>query len=713
MKQLTPLLALLLGLALLVPLVLLSVDRGPFERTAVGREAPRWEVALDGAAEPGNGDAYEALLALSASDELGALSHARRRQGAILLPLFALLVFLLALPHAGRWAATGAGLLAVVMAPVALGATAIVPAMPATLLILAGIVILDRRRSVPGWCAAGVLVGLGTTGQPTLGWAVFLLLAALAWIRPGRTRRTWAFLVLTLAWVGGGLVGSLATESVFPQVPGVEAYRGHRTVASGVSPRRGDSDEGRWWSYADFRRGAFRAAGGPVDPDVVQLHWWKRALQEGALHPLAELRRAGLHLLTSFQADPLPREVSVSYLLQRTERGGLQALLWVTRLLLPLGLIGLWIGRRWVSAPLLVAAGSGLAAATLTYADPDTRLLTLAGLLVGIGVFARAMAAGPTRRRWVGAALVLPAILIWGIWPARGGVPGMQVQGDDAYFLGTLYDVEKRGSVAQREYDRALRMDPENPYPRLALAVMLARDQLHEQASLELENLVAQHPRFLAGWLLLARTYEMQQRWPEGAAAYESLLQLEPWNPEFLNNYGTLLIQMGLYEQAVAALEAALVADPDYTLARENLEQLRARGLAPPAGADLDPFQAAQEGVLSRLREGNAAAAEDSLLAAYERFGRVSQLEYLEGLLRLAQGRGEEAVAMFLPLQEEMQGDVLFLNNLGSAYALTGNEEQAREIWESALRLQPDNYRIRQNLLRLNAADSLDTAPGR
>ena len=148
MKRLAPVLSLLLGLAVLVPLVLLSVDRGPFDRTPVGREAPRWDRAQEEAPEPGTRDAYGRLLALSASDELGAVQDARRRQAAVFLPLFAVLVFLLALPHVGRWAATGAGLLAVVMAPVVLGATAIVPAMPATLLILAGIVILDRSRSV-------------------------------------------------------------------------------------------------------------------------------------------------------------------------------------------------------------------------------------------------------------------------------------------------------------------------------------------------------------------------------------------------------------------------------------------------------------------------------------------------------------------------------------------------------------------------------------
>jgi tetratricopeptide (TPR) repeat protein len=496
-------------------------------------------------------------------------------------------------------------------------------------------------------------------------------------------------------------------------VPGVEAYRGHREAASGVSPRRADPDEGRWWSLADFQRGAIRAADGrSLTEGEVQAHWWKRSLEEVGEHPLSEMRRGLLHLLSSFQADPLPRDVSTAYLLERTDRGGLAAVVWLTRILLPLGLIGFWIGRRNLSGPILVAGLSGLVAATLTYADPDSRLVTVAALAIGAGMFVHAMATGSRRARWTGLALVVPAVLLWGLWPARGGVPGMEVQAEDAFFLGALYDQEQRGSVAQREYDRALRMDPDNPLPRFALAGMLARDQLYERASEELERLVERHPRFYPGLLMLARLYEQQQRWPEGAQVYLGLLQLEPWNPELHNNYATLMVQMGLYEQATAALQTALRIDPDYTLARENLEGLRNMGLAPGTGAGGDPLRSAQEGVLARIREGNPAAAEDSLQAAYGRFGTIPSLVYLEGILRLSQGRPREAIDLFQPMYDERKSDPMFLNNLGSAYAEGGELEEARKVWEEALRLQPDNYRIQRNLLRIQAVmDSLEASP--
>jgi len=710
MRRLIPVLVLVLGLGALVPAVLTTVDRGPFERTPVGREALRW----DGAQASGPArDAYDRMLTPLAGAELGAVQSARHRQGAVLLPLLAGLVFLLALPHVGAWYAVASGLLSVLMAPIVLGSTALVPALPAAVAALAGLVVLDRRRGLLGWAAAGFGAALAASLEPGLGWGAILLLFVAALIRPGGTRRPWALIALAVAWMGAGLaVGTLGSASL-PEVSGVEAYQGHRAAASGVSPRRGDTDEGRWWTYPDFRRGAIRAADRSVGAGEVQVHWWKRAVEEGFRHPLSEARRGALHLLTSFQADPLPRDVSVAYLLQRTDGDGLLPLVWLTRFLLPLGLVGFWIGRRRVSAPLLVALLSGLVAATLTFADPDTRLLTVAGLVVGVGLFLRTMGSGPASSRWMGAALAVPAVLVWGLWPARGGVPGMQVQGDDAYFLGVLYDTEQRGSVAQREFDRALRIDPDNPYPLLALASMLARDQLYEEASRQLEPLVQRHPRFYPGLLLLARLYEQQQDWPEGARIYERLLQLEPWNAELLNNYGTILIQMGLYEEGAAALEAALRADPNYQLARENLEGLKARGFVPGAPPSGDPLRIAQEGILSRLREGNTAAAEDSLQAAYGTFGRIPQLLYLEGLLRLAQGRGNEAVERMKPLHESMKNDALFLNNLGSAYATAGDTASARRVWEEGLRLQPDNFRIRRNLASLDRPDTLDTAPGR
>jgi tetratricopeptide (TPR) repeat protein len=172
------------------------------------------------------------------------------------------------------------------------------------------------------------------------------------------------------------------------------------------------------------------------------------------------------------------------------------------------------------------------------------------------------------------------------------------------------------------------------------------------------------------------------------------------------------MVQMGLYEQATAALQTALRIDPDYTLARENLEGLRNMGLAPGTGAGVDPLRSAQEGVLARIREGNTAAAEDSLQAAYGRFGTIPSLVYLEGILRLSQGRPREAIDLFQPMYDERKSDPMFLNNLGSAYAEGGELEEARKVWEEALRLQPDNYRIQRNLLRIQAVmDSLEASP--
>jgi Flp pilus assembly protein TadD len=92
--------------------------------------------------------------------------------------------------------------------------------------------------------------------------------------------------------------------------------------------------------------------------------------------------------------------------------------------------------------------------------------------------------------------------------------------------------------------------------------------------------------RFLRGVILT-----QQQKPEEAIAAFRALNEDMPELPEPYNNLAVLYAAQGRYDDARRVLETAVVAHPDYALARENLgdvyAQLAARAYA--QAAKLDP----------------------------------------------------------------------------------------------------------------------------
>ena len=709
MKRALPLLAFLIAGGAVLAVLSPRIDRGPFERTPMGMEAVYWSAAAQGTAvtAPGIGNpVYPQILRALVSPDPGTVAPARRVLTTVSLSLFAVLVLVLVWRRAGPWYGALSGVGTLVAGPLVLSAGTLTPAVPGALLLLLALVLLDAGGSrIVFWGLTGVLIGLAGRLEPQLSWVLLVLLVLGALFRPLGEKRLVRPAVLAGGWLAAVVLTALVFESppLFPRVSGIEMYRGHRAAASGVDPRRGDADSLRWWGMVDFVREASREENRLLSLPEAESVWASRAPGGEFTRPLATLKRAGVKTLASFQGDPLPREVSSAFIQERSDGKGLGIALWVGRILIPLGLVGLVVAGRRTGRALGTAALSGLGAALLTYATPDIRILTVAAALGGVGLWAERMIRGSLRTRMVALGGGVAAVGVLGFWPPAGGTPGLGISGDDHYHLGTVYEMEQRGSAAIREYERALRLDPTNPYPHLAIARMLAADNVNQEAILELEQLRTRYPGFVPGLVGLTRLYEAEEEWRNATTVYDDLIAQEPWNPEHWNNLGTMYVQLGLYGQAVRALEQALQLAPDYQTARGNLQSLQARGLAPGLpGEGADSLRVAQEKILTSIRNGQTEEAERLLGDAYTRFGedRV-EFRFVEGTLRLVSRDFEEAVAIFESLRGSMGSNVILLNNLGAAYRGLGNLEKAIEVYEEALRIHPSNERVRVALEEL------------
>ena len=726
LKRALPILVLLGVTGVSLVLVALPLDRGPFQGSPQTGEGRFWDSGrqihasglLAWKSDPTTSPLYSLVLSPFATSELGSVSAARRMLVIFTLPLMTLLVTALAWRGYGPWPAVVSGAAVLLCAPIVLDAGTFTPAVPAVLLALGVLLLLSFRTTFISCALVGLLLAAVVRFLPVLGWTLALsALIAIALLRDGPRWPRVAVCMGTLLIATGVLDVSGRTGSAFPTTSVLDVYRGHRAPASGVTPRRGDTDDRSWWGPIDYLREASREKNARLTPPAASVYWLQRAVVESVTHPLDELRRSGVKLLATFQADPMPRGVSAAFLIDRAENPWpLRVTTWISRLLLPLGLVGLIAGlsralrqdggiRVRTTCLLALGAVAGWLSASVTFADADHRLLSVLCLCGGLAPF---MALARTRWRMTVAG-ALASVLALGFLPVWGAVPGLGIMYADHLEVGALYDREGRGSAAMREYERAVRQNRNDPYPRFAIAGLFARDNVVDQAIAELEHLRENHADFVPGLQALASLYQNQERWVEAAALHGELTQLEPWNPEHFNNLGTMYAQVGYYDLATRALETAVALDPTYQVARDNLEGLRGQGLAPGAPAGADPLRVTQEHILGHLRSGNLPEAKAELDSAYTRFGRDRfELHFLEGTLLLLSGDPVASIPLLESAVKHMQANVPVLANLGTAYARAGRLEDARRIFKEALRIQPANLQIQQSLKGLETTlDSL------
>lgn len=713
-----PALLLVAGLVLSVAFSFLFVDRGPFEKTPVGIESAQVTLAREigsrDASEPNPGTLYPRLLA-TVSPAFGRLlapiaadgdaaGAGRRVLTAVTLPALLLLVFALARrasgsAMAGALAAIAAGF----SAPFVLAAGSFDPAMLAAVLALGALVAAQDARGALRWGTAGALAGLAARFLPAVGW--ILGIALIVWLVTRReVRRIPALGAVMGAWLVAAAASSLLGpgEPLLPRISPIEFFHGHRAAARGLAPQRVDEDLTRWWGPMELRAASARdlgrqPSGGEIDAWCLRQGWAGLTAAPGHA-----LQRGGVKAIAVLQGEALPREVGPRFLAERSEKPGLSISLWVGRLLLPLGLGALVMSGRRSGGALYAGLAVGVAAAWVGYAQPGYQLVALGAAGAGLAMWLPLVRTGKAAGSRIAGAAAIGAL--FAVAPLAGAVPGLGVGSIDHEYLGLHYLREDRGSPAMREFDRALRLDEENPFPRIAIADMLARDQVAAEAIGELAAVRERHPDLIQPRTFLASLYERQEQWPEAAAVFEELSRLDPFRADFRNNIGTSLIRAGYYDRAEAAFRAALDVDPDHETSRANLRALVERGFALPDSVGAGEPASAQEYatlVVAAIRAQDLSAADSLLASAYRRFGRDDvSLRFTEATVRIQQGRGEEGILILESLRPAMGNNEVFLHNLAAAYAGSGRLDEGIAIWEDLLRRNPSNDMVRRSLER-------------
>ena len=73
-----------------------------------------------------------------------------------------------------------------------------------------------------------------------------------------------------------------------------------------------------------------------------------------------------------------------------------------------------------------------------------------------------------------------------------------------------------------------------------------------------------------------------QKKYPEALSAYQELYAAEPENVSIINNIGVVQMFQGNFSEAEKYFSQALVVNPNYALARKNLDFVRTKASPSP-----------------------------------------------------------------------------------------------------------------------------------
>ncbi len=328
--------------------------------------------------------------------------------------------------------------------------------------------------------------------------------------------------------------------------------------------------------------------------------------------------------------------------------------------------------------------------------------------------------------------LIFPAVAQQGppAAPPAASPTAVPDQGDSYYHftMGALYeqlfeqayDSPQRSNYARQaidHYRRAYTLDPRSEVIGERLAEMYAKAQRIRDAVLEAQEILARDPDNLAARRLLARIYvrtlgdmESQKTQPETLARaveqYEHIVRLDPDDGEAAIWLARLYRFQNRHEEAERVLRSLVAAQPNHTLALEQLAQLQLDSGRWRAAADLLEKETQGDDVPASLLAllGEAYSQGEQWPQAEDAFRRAVELDPAEPAYRrhLArtlsqQNKNAEASEQYLRLAEQEPRDPEPHLRLAQIYRRMGRLDEAEQSVLTARQLAPGSLEVIYN----------------
>lgn len=273
-----------------------------------------------------------------------------------------------------------------------------------------------------------------------------------------------------------------------------------------------------------------------------------------------------------------------------------------------------------------------------------------------------------------------------------------------AYYAQGYHNLNKKDKnmlIKAEEYLlKALTFDKYSVPPLENLLRLYSTDLKNDEKAMEIANRILNiDPSHIDANMFLAAKYYEKKEYEKAKKIYEELLKYYPNNPDIWNNLGMTYYKIGDLENAEKSFLKALEVDPNYILARKNLEAL-SKILNKPINI---PFITKENDVTYYLKLGIEAYNEKDLKKAEEYFKKAisidgnSQEAYNNlGAVYFEEGKYEEAVSMFKKALEIDKNYLQAYGNLSVTLLKMGKKDEARKVLKEAISRFPNNEEFKK-----------------
>jgi tetratricopeptide (TPR) repeat protein len=289
------------------------------------------------------------------------------------------------------------------------------------------------------------------------------------------------------------------------------------------------------------------------------------------------------------------------------------------------------------------------------------------------------------------------------------------------YHLGIAFDLTGNPTRAESEWRDAIRLRPDLTDAYRALAAAAARKNDMQGLAQNAEQIINTQPLSPDGFLLRAAAETNRKQFPQAEQDIQKAIQLAPQSPAGYVQLGNLRQSQSKYSDAQKAFQQALDKDPASSDALQGLMNVFLSQKQTDQAISVANAQIAKVPNSSAFHDllGSALFTKKDLQGAEAELKKAIQLDRNNsdalvklGQVQVAMGAIDQAIATWEQSIKDNPRDANFYVLVGEAYQTKGDAAKARQMFQKALDLQPENPLASNNLayVMLEEGGNIDVA---
>jgi tetratricopeptide (TPR) repeat protein len=274
---------------------------------------------------------------------------------------------------------------------------------------------------------------------------------------------------------------------------------------------------------------------------------------------------------------------------------------------------------------------------------------------------------------------------------------------------------------ARQQFERAIALQPNLLQPRIGLAQLQVDRGEYEAALDTVQSILQKDPGSLAARVIQSEAYVKQKKFEDSNNLLAGMVKSNPNSPDVYYQVGKSLLAQGKAKEAEAAFQRAYELNPVNNQSLLGVVESEIQQGQPERAMAILQNEAkkAPNRLDLLLLMGATAKRENKFEEAMGYFTRV-----LNGLDKKSKTRADlylqiadcyrlsgdrnNAIANLQKARDILPESEIVLEDLGQVMDLAGQRSEARQAYEACLKVNPNNFRVLNNLAYLMAETNAD-----